>query len=116
MKIEQNSRIITHPSIVDVSSNHTVVLIDASDFDIENISIFCSISDKNFDIYLYYHDLSDFEWLTTISERASCVLLSETSKVDLPNCDKLVRFGEHQQLTTPLKYFENQENLETDGL
>jgi hypothetical protein len=107
MNINQTSRIITHPSTVDTDQNHVVVLIDADDFDIENISLFCSASMKNFDIYLYYHDLYELEWLNEITKRASKVLINDLSKVSIQNCDKLTKFGHDQELKNPLNYFQN---------
>lgn len=100
----ENSRFITYPSLVDKSSNHTVVIIDASEEDIEDIGLFCKLSDKNYDIYLYRGDLNDLEWLSYISDRADSMLLKDDSKVT--TTAKHQKFGQSSEQTSPLEYFQ----------
>jgi hypothetical protein len=101
-----NSRIITHPSIVEKQSNNTVVLIDASVEDVENIGLFCQVSNKDHDIYLYKQDVDDLIWLSDITNTADCILIAEDSKVPVTNVSQIHQYGKNQRLNTPLAYFQ----------
>jgi hypothetical protein len=101
-----NSRIITYPSIVEKQSNNTVVLIDASVDDVENISLFCQVSNKDHDIYLYKQDVNDLIWLSSITNAADCVLIAEDSTVLIDNVGQIQQYGKNQRLNTPLAYFQ----------
>lgn len=101
-----NSRIITYPSIVEKESNNTVILIDASVDDVENVSLFCQVSNKDHDIYLYKQDLGDLIWLSSITNSADCVLIAEDSKVSIDNVSQIHQYGKNQRLNTPLAYFQ----------
>jgi hypothetical protein len=106
-----NSRIITHPSTVEKQSNHTVVLIDATVEEVENITMFCQISDQNYDIYLYKQDLDDLQWLDAIVQQADYTLISQSSLVTVANVVQISKFGLDQQLNTPLAYFQQVDNI-----
>lgn len=69
-----NSRFITHPSLVDKSTNHTVVLINPEPADIENVGFFCKTSQKNFDVYLYQDSVNDSRWYESITKLADAVV------------------------------------------
>jgi hypothetical protein len=101
-----NSRIITHPSIVEKQSNNTVVLIDASVEEVENIGLFCQVSNKDHDIYLYKEEVGDLIWLSSITSNADCVLIAEDSKVSVANESQIHQYGKNQRLNTPLAYFQ----------
>jgi hypothetical protein len=106
-----NSRIITYPSTVEKQSNLTVVLIDASVEEVENITMFCQVSNQNYDIYLYKKDLNDLQWLDAILRLADCTLISQNSTVTIDNVDQISKFGLDQQLNTPLAYFQQVDNI-----
>ena len=101
-----NSRIITYPSTVEKQSNNTVVLIDASVDDVENVSLFCQVSNKDHDIYLYKQDVNDLVWLSSITNAADCVLIAEDSTVSIDNVGQIQQYGKNQRLNTPLAYFQ----------
>jgi hypothetical protein len=105
------SRFITFPSVEEKSDNHTVVVIDADNNDIENIGLFCKVSNKNYDIYLYKQDLVDLDWLTSIITNADCVLIAKDSNVEIVNASQISKFGLDQQLNTPLAYFQQVDNI-----
>lgn len=90
--------------MVDKSSNHTVVIVDATEEDVEDIGLFCKLSNKNYDIYLYRGDLNDLEWLNYISDRADSMLIKDNSQVT--TTAKHQKFGEISKQTTPLEYFQ----------
>lgn len=101
------SRFITYPSIEPRSQDHTIVLIDASTSDIENVGLFCKTSFKEYDIYLYRSDLDDLNWLSSAVANSDMVLINETSTVYINNHDNLTKFGPNEPLLDPLVYFQN---------
>jgi hypothetical protein len=106
-----NSRIITHPSTVEKQSNLTIVLIDATVEEIENITMFCQVSNQNYDIYLYKQDLNDLQWLGTIVQLADHTLINQSSTVTVAETNQISKFGLDQQLNTPLAYFQQVDNI-----
>jgi len=103
MEILTNSRFITHPSLVDKSTSHTVLVVDATEDDIENIGLFCKASNKNYDVYLYRYELDDLEWLNSILKRTDTVLQKTASSVTLDNISAIT-FNKSIDL---LEIFEN---------
>ena len=107
-----NSRFITYPSTVDSSTNHSVILIDATVEDVERIGLFLKSSQQNFDVYLYRGDLHDLEWLNEIGRSADEYLINDTSQVKITP-DSL-RYGPGLELTNPLDYFQRIEQQTLD--
>lgn len=101
-----NSRLITHPSVIEADGNHVVVVIDAGQADIDNIVKFCEVCNKNYDIYIYQHDSYDLEWLHFITNDVKHVLINVDSDVDIKNIDNLSTFGKDQPLLDPVSYFQ----------
>ena len=101
------SRFITYPDLVESTENHSVLLIDATQYNIEDIGLFCKISESDFDVYLYRHEISDLQWLNEVHNRVSIILLSEDSNVTITPDSNIIKFGKHQQLVNPLTYFQN---------
>jgi len=99
------SRVITYPSVVDQSPN-TIVVIDATVEEIENIVLFCQSSSKDYDIYLYRNDIDDLQWLNSVASNADYILINQTSGVIINNTSQISQFGSDQQLNTPLAYFQ----------
>jgi hypothetical protein len=104
------SRFITYPDIVDSTENHPVLLVDANQYNIEDIALFCKVSDKDFDIYLYKNDLNDLEWLSAVADRVEQILKSSGSSVTISPDDRVIEFGLDKQLTNPLGYFQQYNN------
>jgi hypothetical protein len=98
-----NSRLITWPSTVEKSTNHTVVLVDATSDEIEEIAGFFQISHTNFDVYLYEGTSGDLEYLNHISNSADQVIINEISNV----CANINhrRYGTNSDLTSLMEYF-----------
>lgn len=103
METLTNSRFITYPSVVDRTTSHTVILIDADAEEIENISKFCSACDKNYDIYLYEGSKGDLEYLNEISNKSDLLLINNSSEVY--TTANHIRYGQDQEYTSALDYF-----------
>lgn len=103
MEILSNSRFITHPSIVEKTNNHTVILIDADQNDIESVGLFCKTSIKNYDIYLCHGD-TNLAWLSDISVLADQMLINQHTNKNILNS---IKFGKDCEIVSPLTYFQN---------
>lgn len=101
-----NSRFITYPSTVEKQSNNTVVLVDATVDEVENVGLFCQASRKDHDIYLYKQDVDDLSWLHTVAGDADCVLIAEHSVLTVDSVGQIIQYGSTQRLNTPLAYFQ----------
>ena len=86
------SRFITNPDVVGKDGNHVVVLIDPTIADIENIGMFCKVSEKDYDVYLYNDSMDDLEWLSYVAGKADTIMQSAISKITLTNSPSIVRF------------------------
>jgi hypothetical protein len=98
----QPSRFITYPDIIDKSDNHTVLLIDADMDDVANLATFCTISKRDYDIYLYRSTTDDLEWLAYLSNRIDHTMIKESSELKITNSDSSERFDSIDGLR---KYF-----------
>jgi hypothetical protein len=98
---EQLSRFITYPSTVEKSSNHTVILIDATALELAQLERFLKTSDLNFDVYLYRGEDYDLEWLNHVHKSADHILINDASQVSVTDAERYT--------TTPLSYFEQYE-------
>lgn len=86
MTQQTNSRFITYPSVEPKSPNsHTVLIIDADTDDIINIGMFCKVSTKNYDVYLYKQDIDDPNWLSDINASLDCTLVKDTNNLQVNN-------------------------------
>lgn len=97
METLTNSRFITHPSLVDKTTSQTILIIDATEDDVENVGWFCKASNKNYDVYLYRYELNDEEWLNSILTKVDKVLQKDSSTVILNNID-VVKFNQSVRL------------------
>lgn len=102
----QLSRFITYPSVVEKSTNHTVILIDATADELVRLERFLKISDMNFDVYLYPGNMGDLEWLNHVSYNVDQTLINNDSEV---SASSSIRYGLEQLLKEPLDYFEQYE-------
>ena len=113
MNNQLTSRIITYPSTVEKSTNHTVVLIDANGPDVERIGQFLKTSRQDFDVYLYNGKSYDLEWLNYICANSDAVLIEYASQVNL--IPDSIRYGIDQELTDILAYFTKIEEESIDN-
>ena len=105
METLTNSRFITHPSLVDKTLSHTVLIVDATEDEVENLGWFCKASNKNYDLYLYRHELADEKWLNDTLKRADSVLQKDTSSVIIQNTDS-TKFSNSVELLTLFENFD----------
>lgn len=110
-----NSRLITWPSTVEKSINHTVVLVDATAEEIEDIANFFRTSHANFDVYLYEGTQGDLEYLGHVCNNSDCVLINNNSNVQVENID-YVRYGTDCELESLFSYFKKIEQNEVDSI
>lgn len=82
MSKQINSRFITYPSRVD-KLHHTVLLIDADLEEVEVLANFCTISKRDYDIYLYKGSSGDLEWLAYLD--VDHTFIKDSSSVVSPN-------------------------------
>lgn len=97
------SRIITHPSTVELNKNHAVVIVDISDADRERLELYLQINFKDFDVYLYDGSIGDLQWLNHVASISNVTLVNNSSQV---NCSHSIRYGEGCDIIDPLTYFE----------
>ena len=87
MSNQLESRFITYPDILPKSENHTVLLVDADLDDVANLATFCSISKRNYDIYLYKGNQGDLEWLSHLSGFLDKTFIRTGSEVKITSAD-----------------------------
>ena len=109
-----NSQLITYPSTIEPTGNHTVLLIDASSRDIERIAEFCRTSNENFDIYLYEGNTGDYEYMSYVSNRCDVILIEDSSQVRITPSQ--TRYGPTCELKDPLNYFKKIEQIALDTI
>lgn len=108
MTQQTNSRFITYPSVEPKSSNsHTLLIINADTEDIINIGMFCKVSSKNYDVYLYNQEVDDLAWLSHINANLDCTLIKEPSTIVINISDNVHRVGKDQSMANLLDYFQN---------
>lgn len=113
MTQQTNSRFITYPSIEPKSSNsHTVLLIDADTEDIINIGMFCKVSSKNYDVYLYKQDIGNLEWLNHVNSNIDVTLIKEPSAVQMTGVSNVHRISDTNEIKNLLDYFQNFDQTE----
>ena len=101
MEDQQLSRFITYPSTVEKSSNHTVILIDATAEELIRLERFLKVSTVDFDVYLYRGEDYDLEWLNHVHKSADHVLINHASQVSVTDAERYT--------IEPLEYFEQYE-------
>ena len=107
----QINRLITYPSIVAKTDSHTVILVDCTNVDFNDLLLFLKTSQTNFDVYTYQGSTGDLEWLSNVGQTADAYLISNTSQVTISND---IRYGQGLEYTSPLDYFNQIEQLALD--
>jgi hypothetical protein len=102
MAQQAECRFITHPTVLDKTADHTVVLIDCNKQDTKFLEIFFKSSRRIYDVYFYSSSLSDVKYLNTISKLADEILIDEHSHI---RYSQAIVYGEHQKLISPMTYF-----------
>ena len=102
MNNQELSRFITYPDILPKSENHTVLLVDADLDDVANLATFCSISKRNYDIYLYKGDQGDLEWLSHLSNFLDKTFIKESSQVKITSSDRYATVNDLKEYFTKI--------------
>jgi hypothetical protein len=105
------SRFITYPSLVE-KEYKTILIVDASNDNIEDVGLFCKASQADYDIYLYKEEINDTDWLNTIANFADCILVNIESNAVISG-NQIFQFGLSQRLNTPLAYFQEIESVKS---
>jgi hypothetical protein len=92
-----HSNFITPPDIV-----ATIVIIDATADEIEEVAERCRDSQESYNVYLYREDMDNLQWLVDISSKADVVLKQQDSKVPALFATS---FGPDQIFKSPAEYF-----------
>lgn len=100
-------RFITHPTVLDKTADHTVVIIDCNKTDTKFLEIFFKSSRRIYDVYFYNSALSDIKYLSAITHLADEVLIDQNSHIRF---SQAIIYGEHQKLTSPIVYFREMDN------
>jgi hypothetical protein len=100
-------RFITHPTILDKTADHTVIIIDCNKNDTKFLEIFFKSSRRIYDVYFYNSNLSDAKYLSTITKLADEVLIDESSHI---RYSQAITYGEHQKLKSPMTYFKEMDD------
>jgi hypothetical protein len=87
-----------------------VLLVDADLDDVANLATFCSISQRNYDIYLYKGDQGDLEWLNHLSGSLDKTFVKEHSHVTIASSDRYATVNDLKEYFTKF----DQESLTID--
>ena len=87
--IENYTNFVTPPDFVQ-EDKYTVLLIDVSSFDVEQLAIWCKEAPIDFNIYLYSHDMEDIDWLRLAYARSKSVIINTEFTPLTPVKDRLV--------------------------
>lgn len=102
MNNQELSRFITYPDILEKSNNHTVLLVDADLDDVANLATFCSISKRNYDIYLYKGETGDLKWLSHLNNRLDKTFIKEPSQVNISSSDRYTTVNDLREYFTKI--------------
>jgi hypothetical protein len=115
---KEYSNFITPPDFVD-EVKHTVVMVNATEGDIQALGMFCKTAVAYFNIYFYNHAMNNPAWFDQVLTRADAVVINYL--VDIPAADQKRLFssnktwyygpsevvGSAHHVDTPLDYFIN---------
>jgi hypothetical protein len=107
MAQQSECRFITHPTVLDKTADHTVVIIDCNKNDTKFLEIFFKSSRRIYDVYFYNSALSDVKYLSTINKLADEVLIDESSHI---RYTQGIVYGARQKLLSPMAYFKEMDN------
>lgn len=107
-----HSNFITPPDFVDEDLPN-VVIVNATDEQIELLAHMCANNDEQYNMYLYHSGMKDTDWLKSAIERSSAVILHTIDPELDAVCftDKTYYYGERaiisdaKEVSSPLHYF-----------
>lgn len=93
-----HSNFITPPDLIE-----TVLVVNATEDQIESCAEACRNGDKVYNVYFYHVDMKDVHWLGEVVQRAETILQAVDSEV--PVLCPTIKFGPDQELNQPQDYF-----------
>ena len=102
MAQQAECRFITHPTVLNKTADHTVVIIDCNPQDTKLLEIFFKSSRRIYDIYFYYSALNDIKYLNIIGRLADEMLIDQSSHI---RYSQAIVYGQQQKLMSPITYF-----------
>ncbi len=102
---QTESRFITFPDI-EPKQEHIILIVDGTDRELNAVEEFCQTSNDIFDIYLYFAEDDDLQWLSQVAEIADDILVRETSLVTVSETVGAYIFGDDRVIESPLQFIE----------
>ena len=102
------SKLVTPPDII--NEDIVYLLVNPTLTDIEMVTRYLQISNKEFTIHLYYDGMSDVKWLNETASLSSLVLINradtilESITALLDHVSKIVWIGKDQKYDTAMDY------------
>ena len=117
---EECSNIVTPPDFIS-SIAHTVLLIDPTHQEIEEVAFFLKTAADVFTVYVYCEGMNNREWLKAAMAKSSAVVVNTESNADSPYKDRLAtkkgeiyHYGDKKflmamdrRISSPVEYFIN---------
>jgi len=117
---EECSNIVTPPDFLDGRA-YTVLLIDPTQSEIENVAFFLKTAKDVFTVYVYCVAMNNRDWLHEAIAKASAIVINTVPNADSPHKDRLAakegdiyHYGEKtflmsmdRRIETPVDYFIN---------
>ena len=96
MNTSNCSTIVTPPDFIPKQTNiHTVLLIDPSNSEIEDVAFFLKTSPKTFTVYVYCVAMNDREWIHNAMAQVDAIVVNTEQNADSSHKDVLsARAGE----------------------
>lgn len=102
------SKIITPPDII--NEDIVYLLVNSTITDLEMVTKFLQISNKEFTIHLYHDGMLDTNWANSVANVSNAVLInradtsSDTVTTLLDHVSKIVWIGKNQKYDTAMDY------------
>ncbi len=119
--VEVYTNFITPPDAV-INDNHTVVLIDATDEQIDHLAEFCKTANCSYNVYIYNNGMNNLDWLNQALAQANAFVINTDPNDLSPVKDHIAEspkawyYGpkrflmNNQSINNPEKYFQDYEN------
>ena len=118
--VEVYTNFITPPDFV-TNGNHTVVLIDATEQQIDQLAEFCRTAINSYNVYIYRNGMNDIDWLKSAMSQADAFIVNTESNELSTVKDRIVDspkswyygpknfLGNNRRITSPENYFQQYE-------
>ena len=115
--VEVYTNFITPPDFV-TNDNHTVVVIDATDQQLDQLAEFCRTANVSYNVYIYCNGMNETDWLNTALSEADAFVVNTVANELSPIKDHIATstkswyygpknfLGNTRQLTSLENYFQ----------